>query len=275
MDASSDRGSELNALDELFKNSSSYKTSTNYIELLRFITRFPLLSPFNAFMVHLQNKGVQLVLTARKWKDYNRTVKFNARPLVILVPFGPINLVYDIADTEGEPVPDALIHPFSTAGNLDPGIFYRTLHSLYKEGIHYEEYPMHKGAAGYATTIQNDKFNIVGNSSYSINEKYSALVHEIAHIFCGHLGNINKYKFEERRGLPHDQLEIEAESVSYIVCKRVGLEPSSNRYLSNYIKGSEVQLPFISLEKILTVANMIEQMGKPGYRSKLLDNSEN
>ncbi len=46
---------KLNALDELFEASASYRSSENFLKLMQFIRRFPSLSPFNAFLIHMQN----------------------------------------------------------------------------------------------------------------------------------------------------------------------------------------------------------------------------
>src|SRR5262245_1446776 len=116
---------KIKALDDLFLRSSTYQSSKDFFELLTFINKFPLLSPFNAFLIHMQNSGVELVMSAYKWNKLGRSVKHQARPMVILVPFGPVEFVYDIADTEGEEIPDYLINPFCTKGNLDSKIFNR------------------------------------------------------------------------------------------------------------------------------------------------------
>ena len=144
------QGEKLKALDELFFKSAKYKNSKEYLSLLKFINRFPKISPFNAFLIHAQNSGVQVVLSAKQWEKQGRKIKYNARPLVILIPFGPVNFVYDIADTEGADIPDYLINPFSTTGNLNPSIYHQTVISCEKEMITIIEYDMHKASAGYA-----------------------------------------------------------------------------------------------------------------------------
>ena len=37
---------------------------------------------------------------------FERRPRYGARPLLILVPFGPVGLVYDLMDTEGRPLPE-------------------------------------------------------------------------------------------------------------------------------------------------------------------------
>jgi len=261
-----DSKQKLAALDDLFLRSSNYRNSSDYFNLLQFINRFPKLSPFNSFLIHTQNSGVQAVLTASKWHKYGRVVNHRARPLVILVPFGPVGFVYDIADTSGPPVPPSILNPFATIGKFDESIFYNTIKNFEKESLKYIENTMHKNSAGFASH-KNGEFSITVNHSYQINEKYSTVIHELAHIFCGHLG-INKTSWwKSRKSLNHETVEIEAESVSFLVCKRVGLQSTSEAYLSNYIENNN-EIPPISFDTILTVSGYIEQMGTNVFRSR-------
>lgn len=268
-----DSKQKLAALDDLFLRSSNYRNSSDYLNLLKFINRFPKLSPFNAFLIHTQNSGVKAVLTASQWHKYGRVVNHRARPLVILVPFGPVSFVYDIADTSGPPVPPSILNPFATIGQFDENIFHYTIKNFEKENIKYVENSMHKNNAGFAS-IKNGEFSITVNNSYHINEKYSTVIHELAHIFSGHLG-VNKTSWwKSRKSLNHQTAEIEAESVSFLVCKRVGLQTTSEAYLSNYIENND-EIPPISFDTILAASGYIEQMGTNVFRSKQKKKEEN
>lgn len=257
---------KLAALDGLFLKSEKYRNSQEYFNLLNFINKFPKLSPFNAFLIHTQNSGVEVVLTAFQWSKFSRKVKYNARPLVILVPFGPVNFVYDIADTEGEDIPAYMINPFTTYGKLKSSIYNYTTVNCIKEEIMYIEDEMHKSSAGFSRR-KLDEFSVHINKGYSIEEKYSTLVHELAHIFCGHLGINNKSWWRDRQDITNSSKEIEAESISFLVCKRNGLQTTSEAYLSAFVTNNKI-MPDISLDIVITVAGYIEQMGKSGFKSK-------
>lgn len=55
--------------------------------------------------------------------------------------------------------------------------------------------------------------------------------------------------------------EFEAESVCHIVCTRMGIEHSSEAYLSYYLEQNN-EIPPISIECVLKSAGLIEQMGR-------------
>ena len=114
----------------------------------------------------------------------------------------------------------------------------------------------------------HSRFSITLNKSYSIKEKYSTIVHELAHIFCGHLGWEEKRWWNDRSKVSDKIAEIEAESISFLVCKRLGLETTSESYLSSYVEDNK-NMPAISFDTILTVSGYIEQMGKPQFKSKM------
>jgi len=272
IDTKTDQG-KVKALDELFELSAKYKKSSEFFKLLEFINKFPNLSPFNAFLIHTQDSAAKIVLSAYKWNKYGRRVKPLSRPFIILVPFGPVEFVYDISDTEPingieETIPESLLKPFLTKGDLPPAIYNRTVKNAEKDSIDYFEEKMQMGGAGYASTFTNNRFKVTINSQYCINEKFSTLVHELAHIYCGHQGSVKGNWWESRKGiLSKEAREIEAESVSYLVCVRNGLETTSPEYLSGYIK-EDKELPDISLETILIVANYIETMGTGAFKPK-------
>jgi hypothetical protein len=264
---------KVKALDELFALSANYHKSSEFLALLKFVNKFPYLSPFNAFLVHMQDSGASVVLTHSKWKEYGRSVNPLARPFVILVPFGPVEFVYNITDTEPvdspfDNTPEILINYFQTSGIFYNDIYKKTRNNaIKKEGIICSEQQMQMGGAGYATTNADNNYTVRINSNFGVNEKYSTLIHELAHIYCGHLGKLKESWWDARPGLSIAVKEIEAESVSFLVCQRFGLETTSKTYLSDYIKKNEL-LPNISMEKILTVSNYIESMGMSGFKTK-------
>ena len=103
-------------LDQLIAETRLYDSAKSVKELLDFTSRLRHIAPFNAMLLHIQKPG--LSFAARPvdwWKRFGRRPKRHARPLVILRPFGPVDFVYDVLDTEGEPIPETAF-AFPTTG---------------------------------------------------------------------------------------------------------------------------------------------------------------
>ena len=104
-------------LDELFNLAKTFNSSKAYLELMEFMARFRLYSPFNAMLIYTQMPGARFVATPRRWmQDFYREIKAGARPIVILRPMGPVLFVFDISDTKSipgtPPVPDDASYRF-------------------------------------------------------------------------------------------------------------------------------------------------------------------
>jgi len=94
-------------LDQLLEDSRLYTRSKDFKDLLDFVVRLRNFAPFNAMLLQVQKPGLKFAASARDWRErFGRFPKEGARPLVILWPFGPVALVYDEMDTEGEPLPE-------------------------------------------------------------------------------------------------------------------------------------------------------------------------
>lgn len=66
-------------------------------------------SAFNAGLILLQRPGAQYVETEEAWQEkYGRYIKHEATPIVVLRPFGPVEFLYDIADTYGDEIPEKM-----------------------------------------------------------------------------------------------------------------------------------------------------------------------
>ena len=274
---------ELSSLDEMFAASRSYRRSSEYLELLKFINKFPRYSPYNCLLLHTQNPSISYVATARAWRrKFNRHPKFDARPLIILAPMSPILFVYDLKDTEGGPVPDELGRPYQTQGALDIKAWVRTVDNIKVHCIEVREVVLSHEHAGSAMKLDTNfrrrhpELNIEAasvylvliNSAYTLEDKYSSLAHELAHIFCGHVGAEESDWWEDRRREKHNEMEIEAESAAYLICQRKGLLANSNKYLAQYRTGGVEEMPLFSFNAVLNATAYIENLGKPSFKAK-------
>ena len=105
------------------------------------------------------------------------------------------------------------------------------------------------------------RYELLLNSNLSAEARYATLVHELGHLYCGHLGTLDEKWWPDRRGLPLPIREFEAESVCYLVCTRLGIDNASAEYLAGYVRQFEATPP-ISLDCVMKSSWLIEQMGR-------------
>jgi hypothetical protein len=103
------------------------------------------------------------------------------------------------------------------------------------------------------------------NSKQKLAEAYVTLAHELAHIYCGHLGEGAGGRIPSRTSLTRDVEEFEAESVAYVVCARQGLVTTAPKYLADSL-GANREIPPIDIHRVLIVASRIEEMGRTEKR---------
>lgn len=272
----------------LFTEIREYYKSVNFQKLMDFCVRFKHLSPYNAWLAQLQMPGARYVLSEREWeKKYNRKIKTNARPIIILIPFGPIDVIFDIGDTmpmptkekssflpsSDEEILSAIERPFLTKGIISKIKLQNLLDNLVYSGIAKEDI---QAGSNFAARIEINsehmlEYKVSEDLSYffkndyliSVNSKadngelFASLCHELGHLFCHHLPN--KYGgWKTRYGLGHRVEEFEAETVSWLVCKRNGISTPSENYLAGYIQNGEI--PKISINSVLLAVNEIERL---------------
>ncbi len=283
-----DRDVARRSLDELFTLARQYKSSNAYYLLLRFVARFRFYSPFNAMLVHIQMPGATYVAPPHRWhSEYLRRIKASARPLVILQPMGPVMFVFDVSDTDPEegarPLPRKVLNPFEVCQGRVEGELARTIDNATRDGVSVADRKAGSQSAGEISVVDKRgylevltklrpeptyiqvplRYEILLNTNHSKEEKYATLVHELAHLYCGHLGTPNPKWWPDRRGLKHNVCEFEAESVCFLVCGRLGIDNPSAEYLAGYVgKDENIETPPISLGCVMTAAGLIEQMGR-------------
>ena len=252
------------SLDQLFARSRQYRRTKRFAEAVDFISRFKEYSPFNNMLVYLQNPLATYFATASHWhKAFGRSIKDEARGLLLLAPRTPVLMVYDIADTEGPPLPHKLEVFTETSGALNPMVLERTLKNAERDRILVERKAMGALRAGFATERVREtgwKMRIGLRQELETAAAYSVLCHELAHIYLGHLGADKDGWWPYRLNLPFAVTEIEAEAVSHIVCRRAGLRTRSAEYLSSYVE-EEADLESVSLDLVSRTAARIEEMG--------------
>jgi len=259
------KSQERSLLDELLSKSKLYKSSADFQALLDFTVRLRNMAPFNAMLLQIQKPGLNYAASEKDWKTrFNRATTENARPLLIMWPFAPVALVYDVLDTEGDPIPKNAFAFYAT-GKIDKHRMNRFNELLDAKSISVELVDQGDRSAGlirrenHATDKKKfSKYAVQMNQNHDAPMRFVTLAHELAHLFLGHLGDDPKLRVRGRRP-DYRVREIEAESVAYIVCKRNEVDPESQSYLSNFVKNDE-DSEQLDIYSITRAAGHIEQI---------------
>jgi hypothetical protein len=267
---------DASALDELFRISRRWSYSCGYLGLLEFITRFPAYSPLNCLLIHLQDAEATHVATARMWSQkFQRRIKTGARPIAILAPMSPVRFVFDIRDTEGPALPPETFKGWAAPRRLSAKIYETTLHNcaiqhlVVREAAGSNAFTERTLRVTPAVRKKQPELRLEPNTRYliridaglSTEEKYAALVLELGHIFCGHLGIDSEAWWADRKNLEFEAIDIEAASVAHLISGRRGLSQAGGRLLAE-CREKDRELPFFSLNAVFQATTHIEAMGR-------------
>ncbi|MFN8669436.1 MAG: hypothetical protein U0164_19775 [Gemmatimonadaceae bacterium] len=280
------RDTSRRALDDLFASAKRYRSGEAFAELLDFARRFRFYAPYNAMLLHAQMPGATFVAPAYRWlREYGRRIVPGERPLVILQTMGPVMFVFDVSQTEGGEeaprLPSLVTSPFAARGADVAGALEWMRLNAERDGVrvHMSDegsqsagsiYPAEKGqridvvVATKPEVIRKQiplRYELLLNRRASTATTYATLLHELAHLYCGHLGTPNAKWWPDRRGLSLEVREFEAEAVAALVCARAELDTPADFYLSGYLQ-SNGEVPEISVELVMKVAGLLEQMGR-------------
>ena len=269
-----DESQTRSLLDQLLADSRLYRRSQDYKDLLEFVVRLRDFAPFNAMLLQVQKPGLRYAASERDWwVKFRRRPKEGARPLLILWPFGPVALVYDATDTEGEDLPqDAFSFPAS--GSVSQGQLRSFRQSLSRKNIALTWFDVGDSNAGYVRVVKRPaseneatRYGIWINRNHSPAVQFTTLAHELGHLYLGHLGRDRKLSVPRRPRLSHAEREIEAESVAFIVCHRNGVQPKSQTYLSGFVN-SDTSLASVDVYQVMRAAGHVESVLGLAARSR-------
>jgi hypothetical protein len=253
-------------LDELLENSRLYKCSKDYKELLDFVVRLRNFAPFNAMLLQVQKPGLSYAASACDWRErFGRWPKEGARPLLILWPFGPVALVYDVQDTEGEKLPKD-VASFFASGKIDKSKLISFELLLKKKNIDWNWLDTGDQKAGVIRVVRrasDDKsatqYRIGINRNHEPAVQFVTLAHELGHLFLGHLGSDKKLNIPRRGSQDNAWQELEAESVAYLVSERNTVKSESYKYLSDFVN-LDTKTDQLDLYQIMRAAGQIETL---------------
>ncbi len=267
MNKNNAKAEHKSTFDELIDLTKSYRNSSSYFQFIKFISKIKNYSAYNVALIYAQNPNITYVASKTDWaKRHRRVVIPEASPLIILAPFHPVLFVFDVSDTEGEQLPDRVFAPFWAKGEVPDTAIGKLYKFCKRFNVVIKEVAKDINSAGLIKTDYVDgKFEsylMEINTNHTAQVKFSTLIHELAHLLCGHLGIHSKNdSWRKRNNLSLSQVEFEAESVSYIICQRFGIRSNAEEYLSGYM-GEHSVIPDISIDTILHVAGAIENAVK-------------
>lgn len=253
-------------LDQLITDSKLYYRSADYKALLDFVVRLRNFAPFNAMLLNIQKPGLSYAASARDWRErFDRRLKVGARPLLILWPFGPVALVYDVLDTDGKDLPEDVVM-FIAQGAIDREQFDTYVSRMNNRGIFVRKIDAGDGSAGSISIhrravkeADSNTYNLCVNENHPIAVQFTTVAHELAHLFLGHLGPDKALGVGARRIPDHAQRELEAESVAYLVCERQGVTSKSHTYLARFVDPTNT-IENIDLYRVMRAAGQVETL---------------
>ena len=261
-------------LDTLLSDSRLYHSSADYKALLDFVVRLRNFAPFNAMLLQVQKPGLTYAASPADWlRRFGRKPKEGVRPLLILWPIGPVALVYDAADTEGRALPQD-VAAFVAHGPISETEIEAFRQRTNKKNISWSDLDAGDGKAGSIRCTRkaiNDnepnEYRMLVNRNHAPPVRFATLAHELAHLFLGHLGLDKALHVPDRRNLSHQQEEVEAESVAFLVCKRNGVTSKSETYLANFVTQNST-VGDLDIYQVMRAAGQVETLLGRGAQAK-------
>jgi hypothetical protein len=90
----------VSTIDTLLRQNTICRSSEKFRGMIGFMAKFRRYSPYNNMLVRTQNPSCGFYATERDWAErFRRSVKLDARPMLILAPMSPVMLVFDLDQT--------------------------------------------------------------------------------------------------------------------------------------------------------------------------------
>ncbi len=248
------------ALTNLKEQIEQGKSETMH-KLLKAMALFHDYSFHNIMMIVSQRPDATHVAGIRTWNRLNRYVRKGEKAIAIFAPivvktseesegesktlsFRVVH-VFDISQTEGEPLPE------TARVTGDPAAYLERLRTaVAKRGI--------------TLVYEDDLGSALGRSSggtiklvqgLTPAEEYSVLAHEFCHELLHH--------GPRREATTRERWELEAESVAFVLCRYAGLECSTSHADYIHVFGGDVQALGDSFETVQrTASQIIETMSE-------------
>ncbi len=238
---------------------SELATADRWREFLEVSRRFHQYSLNNQLLISMQKPDATRVAGFHKWKEFGRSVNKGERAIWIYAPMlkrvvvedengkqtkeerligYKVVPVFDVSSTNGAPLPEPPLVPFTRSEGRAP----EGMHEDLRAQVEAHGYTLVYTDLGEGDHIPDGSTDPVSktvmiNTCYSDAHQAKTLAHELAHIELGHLERTADY--HTRAGGQRSTMEVEAESVSYVVSRRYGMDaPSfSFAYIDGWAQG--------------------------------------
>ncbi len=222
------------AMESLAIQTGEAQHSQQYIEYLKSASRFHSYSLGNIMLIMWQKPMATRVAGYRTWQKMNRHVRKGEKGIAILAPciyadkedpkktrrFFKTVYVFDISQTEGEPLPE--IDWCTTEKNVE---LQSALTELVEANGWQVVYVDNLGGAEGSCQYVSRTISLLKNTGTS------TLIHEIGHMLL----------HEGRKEMSIEEKETEAESVSFVVCSHFGLETNAPMYLADWSTQKQIK----------------------------------
>ena len=265
------RDEKLERIHEaLVAKTAELTTSEGWAEYLAFAARFRQYSFRNTLLILLQMPQATRVASYKTWTSVGRQVRKGEKGLSIFAPMTRkredkvsgeektfvsgfrLVSVFDVSQTDGDALPDAVTHPTLLDGEAPEGLIVALTSIMVANGYALRFGPSERGENGYTSPAEKIVQITEGMSHAQIAK---TMAHEVAHILL-HCGDDALKQAEARvhRGVA----EVEAESVAHIVLAAHGVP--TDEYSLPYIAGWSDGKPEVvaaTADRVLKAAKQI------------------
>ena len=226
------------------------KDDEDWTRYLNNVSQFHQYSTANQMLIGMQSPGAERVAGYQTWQKLGRQVKPGEKSIKILAPvtvskdklddngnvvmgedgrpektqrtyFKPVS-VFDVSQTEGE---DYSFMSRSLSAEPPAGLKEDLESAIRSEGFELR-YESGKNVERHGATSPDSKVVIV-RGDMPPSATVTTLAHEYAHIKAGHLNKTGEY--HTGRGGERGMMEMEAESISYVISRANGMQPQVNQ----------------------------------------------
>ena len=285
-----------NNLDEIMKaleeGVHAFMESDTYKTYLRAVSKFHNYSTNNILLISMQRPDATLVAGYNTWrKSFNRNVKRGEKGIKIIAPM-PVSIekeedrvdqygntykekvtvtvprfhavtVFDVAQTEGEPLPDIRPEELKDTVN-DYETFLKAVEKSSSVPISYEY--IEGGARGYFDASKNA---ITVGKGMGEAQTLKTLIHEMGH-------SVLHNKYNGGIFLDSKTKEVEAESIAFSVCSHFGIDTSDYTfpYVTAWAGGKDSTTLRNSMDTIKDTASLLIHRIEDNYKELTQERTE-